>query len=74
MYELFCTCFAGSPTPTPLKMFLLLGQLVAMDQLEALGYDRKAAEMVAGKSAQKLARTARAFGVQTEPPVPLIPG
>ena len=72
LYELYCTCFAGSPKPTPLKSFLLLGQLVAMDHLENLGHDRKVAEAVAGGSARKLARTAKAFGVVTEPALPAL--
>lgn len=70
VYELFCTCFAGSPRPTPLKPFLLLGQLVALDHLEALGYSTSLAESLAGKSYAELARTALAFGVVTEPPIP----
>ena len=70
VYELFCTCFAGSPRPTPLKPFVLLGQLVALDHLEALGYSTALAEALAGKSYAELARTAWAFGVVTEPPVP----
>ena len=70
MHEQFCTCFAGSPQPTPLKPFLLLGLLVALDHLEALGYDRPLAEAVANKVATRgLLRTARDFGVHTEPRV-----
>jgi hypothetical protein len=66
--ELFCTCFAGAPQPIPIKPFLFLGQIVLLDHLEGLGYAGKVAENLVGKRMlSKLAHTALAFNVPTEP-------
>ena len=66
--ELYCSCFAGTATPTPLKPFLLLGRLILLDHLEALGYAAPVAEALTTKrSLNQLMHTAVAFGVRTEP-------
>ena len=61
-------CFTGAPRPPPLKVFLLLGNLVLLDHLEALGYGGKVAESLTGaRSLRKLMKAAAAFAVKTEP-------